>query len=1138
MNEQRSKNVLIQTESTVEPLASEGKVSERQMSPAKGSALLHTPPAKMLKIRSDGKLASPKAPMEQLETQETEVPRDHNPPQNRSTKFVKRNFKISANGTLDSVYAEAMTDAPKRRGRKQKSEIERTTKPTYMVVVKYRIADGNEANIGRQVDEILSGKRFKAQMQPARVSEPPKSTHPFFTGELSRKSQLESAPVDDHQAHVTDQQGSKSQQVMTHKSYSGPKESRITSKPPGAGRQLDDTHEGAFPTFGTDHAKVTRFPGATEPPWPPFDMVHVGYSPADGENTSVASPTLGRGRKLKDAQIQILPNENILNESFGIIDLHDSDDKQVPVMPNLRQRSNRQPCRRIMTGTQLQQTIRSRVSLSVSNELDNDDLFRDELSNSQPSTEPSHKSLLYLMQRLPHSRSAFDNFRCETEEWAHKYAPKCAEHLLQQGTEAEVLRDWLKALTVSSVGGGGGECQTRDSSVTSKRKKVRKKRKTGELDNFVVSGDDEPNEMIEIADNQGSGLLDSPDKKSVMRTGAARDGERTANAVVISGPHGCGKTAAVFAVAKELDFEVFEVNASSRRSGKDVLDKVGDMTRNHLVQHRPELAATDCVDTSADLAQLDEKLQADLSSGRQGTMQSFFKVQAEDKMSTPQTNDRVSKAIPKKGRPKKNIIQEVLSKPRDQKQSLILLEEVDILFEEDKLFWATVLDLLVRSKRPVIMTCSDESLVPLDDMALHAILRFAPAPINLATDYLLLVAASEGHLLSRDSVQSLYKAKSSDLRASLTELNFYCQMGVGDSKGGLEWMLLDKSKHTSDNAEPPRVISEDTYLNGMGWLGSEDVSSHTYESLDELIEISADVWDGWHVDLGDTTLLGPVMAAQSRSKSREELQHSLRNLDHACEAFSAADILPASVVRQELFVKIDTDHPELNDQTRYSYIEGSVLLQPEPLVDHSGTSDALALALRASAAKTDERTESFSISVQQVIGEIALARSSSDQFKMSLLKLMSTFQPIADDTPSANPFSKNMSTSSFDGPISTIVQDVAPYIRGIVSYDLRLEEQRRQLSNLLTQPGLGNKKTRTTRASRAALEGGNKADTRRERWFPKQTNFSSVLETGGKEWQQVALQMSLEHYENQNVSSAGSRESSIISRDGPDIYSH
>ena len=123
------------------------------------------------------------------------------------------------------------------------------------------------------------------------------------------------------------------------------------------------------------------------------------------------------------------------------------------------------------------------------------------------------------------------------------------------------------------------------------------------------------------------------------------------------------------------------------------------------------------------------------------------------------------------------------------------------------------------------------------------------------------------------------------------------------------------------------------------------------------------------------------------------------------------------------------------------------------------------------------------------------------------------------------------SQATFPGTsISTIASDIAPYVRSIVSYDIRLEEQRLQLSTLLSQGGRSGK-PRRTRASRAALEGGSKAHTRRERWFLKSTNFGLVLQTGGEGWQKVAStasqQQSKQASEDGGMSGGASRRSSI-----------
>lgn len=88
----------------------------------------------------------------------------------------------------------------------------------------------------------------------------------------------------------------------------------------------------------------------------------------------------------------------------------------------------------------------------------------------------------------------------------------------------------------------------------------------------------------------------------------------------------------------------------------------------------------------------------------------------------------------------------------------------------------------------------------------------------------------------------------------------------------------------------------------------------------------------------------------------------------------------------------------------------------------------------------------------------------------------------------------------------SIAEDLTPYVRGIVAFDLRLEQYRRELSQVLSGNQRETKRMRTTRASRAALEGGNKAHTRKERWFSPAVNVHRVLATGQNEWQDLLVQ--------------------------------
>ena len=811
-----------------------------------------TPPKKMLRVRSDGKLGSPKA----------------KPP--------------------------AQDVKPKRGRKPAKAGI----LPEMLVIsTKYGADAQSRSSVGLKIANILSGTASNtspAKSKPSKPSSPPKPTHPFFLGGSKRdEGRQDLAKSKDNQEAGTGDPSAVMKQVAP-----SPIKARVTSKPPRMSERSAGVLGLGNSTFASTQARNARFPGALEPLWPPEGMVHVR---GDHMSAEISLPTSHTPyapnvhRKMKEAEIRIPKEQQILTRYVNVIHAYQNDDRISRRVHSREWREFRRPLRRIVTGRELQQAVRGRIESKLPIPCPDLTERRDGNGKGSPqmAQSPLHAAVLHMYDGIASSSTAFDKFECETQEWVHKYSPASANQVLQAGPEVLVLRDWLKTLTINSVDFRAGDSsKTRDSSVSSRRATTkRKRRRAEELEGFVLSSDEEAIEMCQLTKSADPHPTSLMQKQSVIRArdvGNSSNGERVSNAVVISGPHGCGKTAAVHAVARELGFEVFEINAGSRRSGRDILDKVGDMTRNHLVKNGSSHQSADAHGEMENMNLLTEKLKQDLDSGRQGTMNSFLNSKVAPRNSPSKRKLKAQKASSKQDPPRK---------PKSQQQSLILLEEVDILFDEDKAFWATTLELLVQSKRPVIMTCTDENLLPLEDMILHAILRFTHAPEQLATDYLLLVACNEGHVLPRDAVVNLYKSKGFDLRASMTELNFFCQMAVGDTKGGLEWMLIrppatDSNEQTS---KPLRVVSEGTYQNGMGWLSGQHRASLAELSLDQEIEELSGAWHAWGLDVGACwAYISPSTTHGEASQTTSALQQ-LKDIEHVAEVLSAADTFPGRI---------------------------------------------------------------------------------------------------------------------------------------------------------------------------------------------------------------------------------------------------
>ena len=225
--------------------------------------------------------------------------------------------------------------------------------------------------------------------------------------------------------------------------------------------------------------------------------------------------------------------------------------------------------------------------------------------------------------------------------------------------------------------------------------------------------------------------------------------------------------------------------------------------------------------------------------------------------------------------------------------------------------------------------------------------------------------------------------------------------------------------------------------------------------------------------------------------------------------------------------------PKVAEKSKSDFIEGSALLEANPITDHADISTSLALALRVCArrlcrSKYTTMTTTTSDQIWDTCVMMDVARNLRSPNHITRSTLSAAVHPIARPLKQSPAIQKGSYISSFDGPISTIIEDLAPYVRSIVSYDIRLEEQRRQLNLLLSRGGRNGKRIRTTRASRAALEGGNKKHTRRERWFPANTDLTNVMESGGIGWQDVPWQDAL-HQADVDSGTNSSRRHSLAS---------
>ncbi|KAH7083665.1 hypothetical protein FB567DRAFT_529649 [Paraphoma chrysanthemicola] len=993
----------------------------------------------------------------------------------------KKHIKVTKNGKLVSSppkpKPEEATTPKKRRGRKPAKAKSTST----ITVIKYGSDSANRHSIGGRIEAILRGRSKTGEHSaalgkgPPKPVLPPKSTHPFFVGKAGQKADAVSTKPAVNQRPPT------------------PRKSAVT---PGKLRAetYRDRSPGPVPAFGMTLGvdRVAKQSGLHEASWPTRETAHVRNT--DDELLSLlrhetATKFISRPRKAKNRTVTLRHDEEVLarlavdlapdiqrNHTANKLDFAPPEDVRLPT-------------RVLTTGSDIQRLVFEHIKGQAA-----PDSHPIDLGNV-------HTAVKSLFDDIEHTLTPFDEGKCESQTWTQKYSPRQASHVLQTGKEATVLRDWLQNLTVMSVGGAHDSLK----GDTSDAKRPPKKKRKKAVDDFIVSDDElEDEDMIEVSDSENKTYM-----KSIRRPRWTRNN----NVIVISGPHGCGKSATVYAVAKEMDFEVFEINSSTRRSGKDIQDKVGDMTANHLVNHkRPEIPAKEEVPPAVDgdTERMDAACQKDIDSGRQGTMMNFFKAGP--------TTQSVVKAKPKAQQSKKSepkstqgMLPHVQASRKTQKQSLILFEEADVIFDEDQQFWTSVTKLAAQSKRPIIVTCNDERQIPMQDLPLAAILRLRPTPTDLATDYMLAMAGREGHILERRAVSDLYHSKNLDLRASITELDLWCQMSVGDRKGGLEWMYQrwPPGKDVDSQGRLLRVASEATYQSGMGWLSHNVFEANNNAMFDKEEELLSALWADWDISPTEWQKSPPQLSNATSTNN----MHALERLDTLSESLSAADAycrvdLP-SYERYSL-QPCDPTQPDIPDKVRLSYTLAAPLLQIEPQIDFLQF-DAFAhtythlLAERAfsdlsmsSSSPANERPSTEKEYISELLETKERLSQSKSLCRLDYAAALDILAAPPDATiPERTSFI--LTPSSFDRTFSIITLDLAPYVRSIVAHEQLLESQRIRLSNLLSGGGTG-KRPRTTRASRVALEGGVRETKRRDRWFDKGLNFELVMATAGETW--------------------------------------
>ncbi|XP_070958631.1 ATPase family AAA domain-containing protein 5-like [Oncorhynchus clarkii lewisi] len=394
---------------------------------------------------------------------------------------------------------------------------------------------------------------------------------------------------------------------------------------------------------------------------------------------------------------------------------------------------------------------------------------------------PYQKDPVGLLEDSPLAiNSVKDDSVKEDMLWTEKYQPQHSNDVIGNIASVRRLHSWLREWKLRA---------DREERKKQKEKKQEEKKQ-----------DDDNN--------------DSWDTKG----GDSQEGEDfMCNTLLITGPTGVGKTAAVYACAQELGFKVFEVNASSQRSGRQILSQLREATQSHQVDIQGVNAHKPCYFSSSTArpGSSPRKVYSPrrvVSSPRKSprgatrgglaptSLAKFFKTgrpgPTNKEPASASQDQKQPTAVPKKtskakessskteepqNRPAAAAITKDSSSEEQSKKtatSLILFEEVDVVFDDDSGFLAAIKTFMTTTKRPVILTTSDPTFSTMFDGYFEEIHFKTPSVVKVGS-YLQLLCLAENMRTDARDVSSLLHLNGCDIRQSLLHLQFWSRSTGG-----------------------------------------------------------------------------------------------------------------------------------------------------------------------------------------------------------------------------------------------------------------------------------------------------------------------------------------------------------------------
>ncbi|XP_051139529.1 uncharacterized protein LOC127257195 isoform X2 [Andrographis paniculata] len=300
--------------------------------------------------------------------------------------------------------------------------------------------------------------------------------------------------------------------------------------------------------------------------------------------------------------------------------------------------------------------------------------------------------------------------------WTDKYQPQNAKQVCGNGESVKLLSEWL-LLWHKRGSQASKSCMSEG--------------------NIIMQVNDHD---YQLSDSDYDTNTDEDDLKNVL---------------LITGPVGSGKSAAIYACARDQGFQIIEINASDWRNGALVKQKFGEAVESHWLQR-----------TAENMTGLDRKSQPEL----------FKVVNEATHCSGNQVIELLDDDSQEAGAWSNLLVSEKnrTSKQQTDIKTLILFEDVDATLCEDHGFLTAIQQLAETAKRPMILTSNSYNPMLPKNLD-RSELRFSEPSREELIGLVNMICASEQAKIHPNLVEIFVNHCERDIRKTIMLLQFWCQ---------------------------------------------------------------------------------------------------------------------------------------------------------------------------------------------------------------------------------------------------------------------------------------------------------------------------------------------------------------------------